>query len=111
MQGSPLRRYIAQIAASGFGRHEQLLEPEPYTKDLLFDMSNFILRTGLQENWVGFSEQELEQFFVEEVEAEESGEKGKVNDEVKTLSPSVRLSRPMRFESTAQMEHPSFVDI
>jgi hypothetical protein len=79
VQGSPLRRYITQIAASGFTVNDELTGPEGYTKDLLFDMVNF-MRTGLREKWVEFSEEELKQFFVEEGEAEESQEERRVND-------------------------------
>jgi protein-tyrosine-phosphatase len=79
VQGSPLHRYITQIAASGFTVNDELTGPEDYTKDLLFDMINF-MRTGHRETWVEFSEEELKQFFVEEGKDEESQEKKKVNE-------------------------------
>lgn len=75
VHGSPLRRYITQIAASGFSINAPLRAPESHTRDLLLDMVDF-MRTGLREDWIEFSEEGLEQFFVKEGEAAESQEKG-----------------------------------
>ncbi|TVY78457.1 hypothetical protein LSUE1_G006516 [Lachnellula suecica] len=62
---SPLRKYIIQLAGSGFDLGMVLLTPEKYPKELLVDMINF-MRTGDQRKWVKFSKEELKQFFVDE---------------------------------------------
>ena len=69
VEGSPLRRYMVQLGGSGFPSHKEipLFQKDRYSKDMLFDMVNF-MRTGNRENWVKFSEEELKQFFVSEGE-------------------------------------------
>ncbi|TVY19578.1 hypothetical protein LARI1_G003407 [Lachnellula arida] len=69
VQGSPLRRYLAQTTATGFPQNVAIsYQHDHYPPELVFDMFNFLrTRPGpWGAKWIKYSKDELKKFFVEE---------------------------------------------
>ena len=73
-EGSPLRRYVAQMTAlAGVrSRHRDIRYfYDHLPKELLFDMFDFLRKSVTGVGRIRFSEEELKQFFVDEGETEQ----------------------------------------